>query len=256
MMMKQQQHKGRAPIKEAKEFDEEVIQIDRVTRVVKGGRRLRFRATVVIGNKKGKVGVGIGKSTEVQGAISKAIAQAKKNLITVPMAGNTIPHRIYVKFKSARILMMPACPGTGIKAGGSLRKVAELAGIKDIMSKSLGTTNRLTNSQAAIKALSLLKPIPWLKIKAAPVEVKAAVAEERKPAFKPKFTKKPYEKAPDTKKAAHHDATPASEAKKAAPTAHTPSAETKHHAAPAATAAPAASSTPAEDSATPEKAAE
>lgn len=219
--------KGRAPIKEVKEFEEEVIQIDRVTRVVKGGRRLRFRATVVIGNKKGKVGVGIGKSTEVQGAISKAIAQAKKNLVTVPMAGNTIPHRIYVKFKSARILMMPACPGTGIKAGGSLRKVAELAGIKDIMSKSLGTTNRLNNSQAAIKALGLLKPIPWLKLKAAPVEVKAAPEQtERRPAFnnKPKFTPKPYSKTSDNKKPAHgtapaatHSATPATETKPATP---------------------------------------
>lgn len=191
-MMKQQQHKGRAPIREVKEFEEEVIQIDRVTRVVKGGRRLRFRATVVIGNKKGKVGVGIGKSSEVQGAISKAIAHAKKNLITVPMAGNTIPHRIYIKFKSARILMMPACPGTGIKAGGSLRKVAELAGIQDIMSKSLGTTNRLNNSQAAIKGLSLLKAIPWLKVKTTPVEVRVAPVEDKK-SFKPKFSKKPYE---------------------------------------------------------------
>ena len=201
-MMKQQQQRGRAPIKEVKEFDEEVIQIDRVTRVVKGGRRLRFRATVVIGNRKGKVGVGIGKSSEVQGAISKAIAQAKKNLVTVPMAGNTIPHRIYIKFKSARILMMPACPGTGIKAGGSLRKVAELAGIKDIMSKSLGTTNRLNNSQAAIMALGLLKPIPWLKVKASPVEVKVAPEySEKRPAFKPKFTPKPFvKKAPEAKK--------------------------------------------------------
>jgi small subunit ribosomal protein S5 len=165
---------------------------------------------VVIGNKKGKVGVGIGKSTEVQGAISKAIAQAKKNLITVPMAGNTIPHRIYVKFKSARILMMPACPGTGIKAGGSLRKVAELAGIRDIMSKSLGTTNRLNNSQAAIKALSLLKPIPWLKVKTTPAEVR--VPAER-PAFKPKFNKKPYE----PKKAAPAASAPAAEIKTDAP---------------------------------------
>jgi small subunit ribosomal protein S5 len=169
--------KGQAPIKEVKEFEEEVIQIDRVTRVVKGGRRLRFRATVVIGNKKGKVGVGIGKSTEVTGAISKAIAQAKKSLITVPMAGQTIPHRISIKFKSAKVLLMPACPGTGIKAGGSIRKVIELAGIKDIMSKALGAPNRLNNSQATLMALGLLKPIPWLKIKA-PLkeEIKAPLA--------------------------------------------------------------------------------
>lgn len=177
--------KGKAPIREAKEYEEEVIQIDRVTRVVKGGRRLRFRATVVIGNKKGKVGVGVGKSTEVTGAISKAIASAKKNLIIVPMAGQTIPHRIQVKYKSAKILLMPAIPGTGIKAGGSVRKVIELSGIKDIMGKCFGSPNKLNNSQAAIAALSKLKAIPWLKTKAPEKEQEpAATATFRKP-FRP-----------------------------------------------------------------------
>lgn len=122
-MAKPQNSKGRRSFKrEPKEFEEEVIKIDRVTRVVKGGRRLRFRATVVIGNKKGKVGVGIGKSTEVTGAIQKAIAKAKKSLITVPMVGQTIPHRVKVKYKSAHLLLMPACPGTGIIAGGATAK--------------------------------------------------------------------------------------------------------------------------------------
>jgi len=158
-----QNKKGRNPVREQKEYDEEVIQIDRVTRVVRGGRRLRFRATVVIGNRKGKVGVGIGKSTEVTGAISKAIAQAKKSLVEVPITGQTIPHRVYSKFKSAKVLLMPACPGTGIIAGGPLRKVVELAGIKDILSKAIGCNNRLNNSQAAIQALGMLKAIPWLK---------------------------------------------------------------------------------------------
>jgi small subunit ribosomal protein S5 len=168
--------KGRAPVREAKEFDEEVIQIDRVTRVVKGGRRLRFRATVVIGNRKGKVGMGIGKSTEVQGAIQKAIAQARKGLIVVPMIGQTIPHRVQVKFKAARLLLLPACPGTGIIAGGPLRKIVELSGIKDCLSKSLGCNNRLTNSQAAIMALSQLKDLPWIakKVEAKKVAAKAA----------------------------------------------------------------------------------
>ncbi len=146
-----------------KEFEEEVIQIDRVTRVVKGGRRLRFRATVVIGNKKGKVGVGIGKSVEVQGAIKKAIAQAKKTLVEVPIVGQTIPHEVYIKFKGAKLLVMPACPGTGIKAGGPLRKILELAGVKDVMSKAIGCKNRLANSQAAIMALAQLKTFPWQK---------------------------------------------------------------------------------------------
>ncbi|MFA5829275.1 MAG: 30S ribosomal protein S5 [Candidatus Gracilibacteria bacterium] len=164
--------KGQAPMREVKEFEEEVIQIDRVTRVVKGGRRLRFRATVVIGNRKGKVGVGIGKSTEVQGAIKKAIAQAKKSLIEVPMIGQTIPHRVEMKFKSAKLIIMPARPGTGIIAGGPLRKVIELSGVKDILSKCLGAKNRLNNSQAAINALAELRTMPWLKKKVAtPVAV-------------------------------------------------------------------------------------
>ena len=180
-----QPKKGRSAIKEVREFDEEVIQIDRVTRVVKGGRRLRFRATVVVGNHKGKVGVGIGKSTEVQGAIQKAISQAKKSLIVVPMVGQTIPHRVQVKFKAAKLLLMPACPGTGLIAGGPLRKVLELSGVKDILSKSLGSNNRLSNSQAAIMALSKLKNIPWLKVKA-PAAVVAAPAPAAKPAFKPR----------------------------------------------------------------------
>jgi small subunit ribosomal protein S5 len=157
------QKRGRQHVKEVKEFEEEVIQLDRVTRVVKGGRRLRFRATVVVGNRKGKVGVGIGKSTEVTGAIQKAIAQAKKAMVEVPMAGQTIPHRIQVKFKSAKLLLMPACPGTGIIAGGPLRKIVELSGVQDILSKSLGCNNRVTNSQAAIMALGRLQQIPWLK---------------------------------------------------------------------------------------------
>lgn len=153
------------------EFEEEVIQIDRVTRVVKGGRRLRFRATVVIGNKKGKVGVGIGKSAEVQGAIKKAIAQAKKSLIEVPIIEETIPHKVQVKFKSAKLMILPACPGTGIIAGGPLRKILELAGVKNVMSKVFGCKNRLSNSQAAIMALSELRMFPWYKkIEKAPKE--------------------------------------------------------------------------------------
>lgn len=151
------------PERAASEYEEEVIQIDRVTRVVKGGRRLRFRATVVIGNKKGKVGMGIGKSVEVQGAIKKAVAQAKKSLIEVPIIGETIPHRVQMKFKSAKMMLMPACPGTGIIAGGPLRKILELAGVKDVLSKVIGCKNRLSNSQAAILALGKLKTFPWQK---------------------------------------------------------------------------------------------
>lgn len=142
---------------EKSEFEEEVLQIDRVTRVVKGGRRLRFRATVIIGNKNGKVGMGIGKSTEVVGAIKKAIHQAKKDILIVPLINGTLPHEVLIKYKSARLIMMPAAPGTGIKAGGSIRKIAELAGVKNMLSKMFGNNNRITNAQATMLALKQLR---------------------------------------------------------------------------------------------------
>lgn len=145
------------PKKEPSEYEEEVLQIDRVTRVVKGGRRLRFRATVIVGNKNGKVGIGIGKSTEVVGAIQKAINQAKKNFLIVPIVKGTIPHEIRIKYKTAKILMMPASPGTGIKAGGAVRKIAELAGIKNMLSKMFGARNRITNAKATMLALAQLQ---------------------------------------------------------------------------------------------------
>lgn len=177
--------------KEVKEFEEEVIQIDRVTRVVKGGRRLRFRATVVIGDKKGRVGVGIGKSNEVTTAIKKASSQAQKNLINIPITkSDSIPHRIQVKFKSAKILLMPAGPGTGIIAGGAIRKVAELAGIKNLLSKAFGTTNRLSNAQAAIIALKGLTEIPELskrfkKLESQQPPIKEELGQEPTPEKKP-----------------------------------------------------------------------
>lgn len=148
--------------KEPKEFDEQVIEIDRVTRVVKGGRKMRFRATVVIGNRKGRVGIGIGKSNEVTGAIQKAIAKAKKDMLNVTLDGPTIPHMIRVKYKSARILIMPAVPGTGLIAGGTIRKVLELAGVKDVLSKAFGTSNKVNNTKATFKALQLLKSTPMM----------------------------------------------------------------------------------------------
>lgn len=151
------QRGGRGSRREPSEYEEEVLQIDRVTRVVKGGRRLRFRATVIVGNKKGKVGMGIGKSHEVVGAIQKAIHQAKKHFIIVPLQKGTIPHELSIKYKSAKILIMPASPGTGIIAGGAVRKIAELAGIKNILSKMFGGRNRITNAYAMMMALKQLR---------------------------------------------------------------------------------------------------
>ncbi len=209
--------KGR-PVREASEFEEEVIQIDRVTRVVKGGRRLRFRATVVIGNKKGRVGMGIGKSVEVQGAIKKAVAQAKKSLIEVPIVGETIPHRVQIKFKSAKMIIMPGCPGTGIIAGGPLRKILELAGVKDVLSKVLGCKNRLSNSQAAIMALGQLKTFPWRKVVAKPVAVAPAAPKMSAPnathATKTPAHQAPKAAAPSQKTATQAPKGPGTDTKK------------------------------------------
>jgi len=172
--LRKSNHQG----KEQKEFEEEVLQIDRVTRVVKGGRRLRFRATVAIGDKKGRVGVGVGKSSEVVGGIQKAVARAKRNLITVPITkGDTIPHPVKVKYKAARMLIMPASKGTGVIAGGSLRKILGLAGVKNVLSKNIGTRNTLVTAQAAIKALMMLRPVKEGDAKK--FEDKKPVREER-----------------------------------------------------------------------------
>ncbi len=139
------------------EIKEKIVQIDRVARVVKGGRRFRFRAIVVVGNEKGRVGVGVGKGTEVSLAVQKAKAKAQKNMISVPLQGFTIPHEIQVSFGSAKVLLKPASPGTGVIAGGAVRAVVELAGVKDILSKILGSANKVNNVQAAFLALKEIK---------------------------------------------------------------------------------------------------
>lgn len=139
------------------EFEEVIVNIGRVTKVVKGGRRFRFTALVVIGNRNGLVGFGFGKSKEVPDAIKKAVDDAFKNIIEVKMNGSTITHDIEVKFNASRILLKPASEGTGVIAGGSTRPVLELAGIKDILTKSLGSNNPGNVVRATIKALSMLK---------------------------------------------------------------------------------------------------
>jgi len=136
---------------------DKLLFINRVSKVVKGGKRLSFSALVVTGDGNGHVGIGVGKAKEVPAAISKASATAKKNLIKVPLAGVTIPHEITVKFGATRVLLRPAAPGTGIIAGSSARAVIEAAGIKDILSKSLGSSNRINMAKATILALSQLK---------------------------------------------------------------------------------------------------
>lgn len=139
------------------EFEEVIVDISRVAKVVKGGRRFRFTALVVIGNKKGLVGYGFGKSKEVPDAIKKAVDDAFKNIIKVKLSGTTIPHDVETKFNASRILLKPASEGTGVIAGGSTRPVLELAGIEDILTKSLGSNNSSNVVRATIKALSMMK---------------------------------------------------------------------------------------------------
>ena len=138
-------------------LNDKLVFVNRVAKVMKGGKRLRFSALVVTGDGEGHVGIGIGKANEVPAAINKGGAIAKKNLIRVPLAGTTIPYEIRVKFGAAKVLLKPAALGTGIIAGGSIRAVVEAAGIKDILTKSLGSSNKINMARAAMLALSQLK---------------------------------------------------------------------------------------------------
>lgn len=138
-------------------LNDKLIHINRVAKVMKGGKRLRFSALVVTGDGNGHVGIGLGKTQEVPGAISKASAVARKSLIKVPLVGTTIPYEVRVKFGAARVLLKPAASGTGIIAGGSVRAVLEAAGVKDILTKSLGCANRVNVAKATMLALSQLK---------------------------------------------------------------------------------------------------
>ncbi len=147
-----------------KQFQEQVISIDRIARVVKGGRRFRFKALVVVGDGKTKVGIGVSKGQDVQAAVTKATDVAKKNLVTIPIAKTSIPHDVEVKFGGARVMMKPAAPGTGIIAGGAVRTIIGVTGIHDLLTKSLGSSNKVNVAYATVKALKSLVPASeWLK---------------------------------------------------------------------------------------------
>ena len=140
-----------------KEFEELVLNIDRVSRVVKGGRRFRFKALVVVGNRKDKVGVGVAKGGDVQAAVAKATDVAKKHLVTLPLNGETIPHDSEVKYSGARVLIKPAAPGTGIIAGGAMRAVLEVAGVQNVLAKCYGSTNPVNVVHATFKGLKAMQ---------------------------------------------------------------------------------------------------
>ncbi len=144
--------------KRVEEFQEKTLDVRRVTRVVAGGKRFRFRVTLVLGDMKGRVGVGIAKGLDVAASIAKAKVAAKKNIFTVPLKGGTIPHEVEAKFSAARIRLKPAVEGHGMRAGGAARIVLSLAGVKDVVAKTLGRTpNKLTNALATVEALKKLK---------------------------------------------------------------------------------------------------
>lgn len=139
------------------EWEEKVIQVRRVTKVVKGGKKLSFRAVVAVGNGKGQVGIGVGKASEVISAIQKGVVDARKSLVTVPLVGATIPHQIVGKRGSSRILLKPAAKGTGVIAGGAARAILELAGVGDVLSKSLGSRSPLNVARATVDGLKGLR---------------------------------------------------------------------------------------------------
>lgn len=177
--------------REKPEFDQKLLDLARVTRVVKGGRRFSFRATMVIGNRKGRVGVGVSKGSDVSDAVNKAVNDAKKNMIEVKTQGTTITHEIEEKLGSARVMLKPAQKGRGIVAGGPVRTVVDLAGIKDIVSKSQGSSNKLNVARATVSALSKLKnPIKTEKKAVKKVTKKVAAKTAKKAPVKKTVAKK------------------------------------------------------------------
>lgn len=147
-------NRGDRPVRE---FDQKVVEVKRVTRVVAGGKRMRFRALVVIGDHKGKVGIGLKKGVDVAESVNKAVNQAKKNMITLPLVNDTIPHEIKLKYKSSQIIMLPARPGTGVIAGGAVRSVLDMAGVKNVISKMLGSNNKVNNVRATFAAFKMMR---------------------------------------------------------------------------------------------------
>lgn len=153
----QKTNRGERGEKQKREFESEIISIRRVTKVTGGGKRMTLSVFIVMGDKKGKIGMGIGKGADVRSAEAKAIDFAKKRMKVVNLNGNTIPHTMTLKWGAAKIFMKPAAPGTGVIAGGPVRKVLEVAGVKDVLTKQLGTSNQIMNAYATFEALKSMK---------------------------------------------------------------------------------------------------
>lgn len=172
----------RTPAKQD-EFEQRIVDLARVTRVMAGGKRMRFRACVALGNKKGKIGIGISKGADVTIAVTKAVTKAKKDIIDVPIINETIPHEIIQKYGAAKLLFKPSKKGRGVIAGGAVRVILELAGIKNITSKILGTNNKVNNAKCTIEAMKNLKKVEKRKPepeKTGDMKVKVEVEKEAK----------------------------------------------------------------------------
>jgi small subunit ribosomal protein S5 len=152
---RRQQREGEG--REKSEFDQKVVEVKRVTRVVAGGKRMRFRALVVIGDHKGRVGMGLKKGADFSESVNKAATAAKKNLVTLPLINGTIPHVLNIKYKSSSLMLKPAKPGTGVIAGGAVRSVMELSGVKNVVCKMLGSNNKVNNVKAVFAAFEKMK---------------------------------------------------------------------------------------------------
>ena len=199
---------------EPKEFDEKVIQISRVSKKTKGGNKVGFSVLMVVGDKKGKVGVGLGKASDVLGAIKKGIKKAKKKMITIPLDGTTVPFPITVKKGAGRVMLKPAPKGSGVIAGGPVRAVVEAAGIRDISSKILGSENQASSVYATFEALTQIKKIVELK----GIKLKSIAEVEAEEAAKLKeLQEKAKSSSEDEKKTAKKAETKAPAKKKAAP---------------------------------------
>lgn len=176
---------------EEKQFDERTLHIDRVARVVKGGRRFRFRALVVVGDRKNRVGIGSAKGADVTAAVTKATEVAKKSFVTVSLYKGTLPHEVQTKVSGARILLKPAAPGTGLIAGGVVRTILEVAGVHNALSKSLGSSNKTNTAYATIEALNSLVPAnQWVTAQSRKEAKTASKATDKKSETKPAPSKK------------------------------------------------------------------
>jgi len=210
-----QPRRDRRPIDpDEKQYDEQVVHIDRVARVVKGGRRFHFRALTAVGDHAGNIGIGVAKGVDVTSAVTKSVGVAKKNMTMINLYNETIPHEAEAKVSGAHILIKPAAPGTGLKAGGVVRIVLEVAGVRNVLSKSLGSSNKINAAYATLTALKMIEPQenwvtrqvyskadkPNLEKTEPVVEVVDEVKVEEKEAEKPKATtKKPAVKKAATK---------------------------------------------------------